>query len=277
MKTSVKNLFLLPVLVTGLGFLVAGPATVQAQFTYVTNNGRITITGYIGPGGAVTIPSTIDGLPVASIGYEAFDENTTLASVTIGTNLTYIGEFAFSFCTSLTNLTLPGSVTTFGIGAFDGCSSLTSITIPRSVTLFDYDVVSLQFGNCTNLTSVFFQGNAPIADSTVFRGANSNVTVYYLPGTIGWGTDFSGVPMTLWTLPYPLILNNTPAFGLQSNQFSFTVSWATNLSVVIEASPDLGNLKWSPVTTNALSGGIFNFSDPQWTNYPNRFYRVRSQ
>src|SRR6267154_2382750 len=47
--------------------LLAVPAVVQAQYTYTTNNGTITITGYTGPGGAVAIPSTITGLPVTSI------------------------------------------------------------------------------------------------------------------------------------------------------------------------------------------------------------------
>ena len=47
---------------------LALPAAVQAQFTYTTNNGTITITGYTGSGGAVTIPGTINGLPVTSIG-----------------------------------------------------------------------------------------------------------------------------------------------------------------------------------------------------------------
>jgi hypothetical protein len=32
---------------------------------------------------------------------------------------------------------------------------------------------------------------------------------------------------------------------------------------------------WSPVATNTLTGGWFYFSDPHWTNYPVRFYRVR--
>ncbi len=46
---------------------------VQAQdYTYTTNNGTITITQYTGPGGAVTIPDTINGLPVTSIGDQAF-------------------------------------------------------------------------------------------------------------------------------------------------------------------------------------------------------------
>jgi hypothetical protein len=64
---------------------------------------------------------------------------------------------------------------------------------------------------------------------------------------------------------------------VRTNQFGFTVSWATNLNVVVEASTDLKNPKWSPVTTNALNGGTFYFSDPEWTNYPNRVYRIRSQ
>jgi hypothetical protein len=34
--------------------LLAFPVAVQAQFTFTTNSGAITITGYTGPGGAVT-------------------------------------------------------------------------------------------------------------------------------------------------------------------------------------------------------------------------------
>ena len=52
--------------------LLALPAAVQAQFTYTTNDGTITITGYTGPSGDLTIPDTITGLPVANIGGGAF-------------------------------------------------------------------------------------------------------------------------------------------------------------------------------------------------------------
>ena len=52
--------------------LLAPPAPVQAQFDYTYNgDGTVTITGYTGPGGDVTIPSTINALPVTSIGYDA--------------------------------------------------------------------------------------------------------------------------------------------------------------------------------------------------------------
>ena len=44
----------------------------------------------------------------------------------------------------------------------------------------------------------------------------------------------------------------------------------------MEASANLTNPIWSPVGTNTLNGGSSYFSDLQWTNYPGRFYRLRS-
>ena len=53
------------------------------DFTYTATATEVTITGYTGAGGAVTIPSSIEGLPVTSIGTIAFKYNTSLTSVTI--------------------------------------------------------------------------------------------------------------------------------------------------------------------------------------------------
>jgi hypothetical protein len=58
---------LLPVLL-----LLILPGVAQAQFYYATTDSRITITGYAGPGGAVTVPATINGLPVVGVGDETF-------------------------------------------------------------------------------------------------------------------------------------------------------------------------------------------------------------
>jgi len=46
--------------------------------------------------------------------------------------------------------------------------------------------------------------------------------------------------------------------------------------VVVEACTNLVNPAWQPVQTNAITGGSSSFSDSQWTNYPGRFYRLRS-
>ncbi|HEX7617750.1 MAG TPA: hypothetical protein VF480_03415, partial [Verrucomicrobiae bacterium] len=58
------------------------PAVAQAQFTFTTNNGAITITRYTGPGGAVVIPDTTNGWPVTSMGSAAFINCTKLTDVT---------------------------------------------------------------------------------------------------------------------------------------------------------------------------------------------------
>jgi hypothetical protein len=171
------------------------------------------------------------------------------ASYTIPNSVTSIGERAFAVTSSLTNVTIVNSVTNIGDGAFDSCK---------------------------NLKGVYFGGNAPgLGGSSVFTGDTSAI-VYYLPGTTGWGTAFGGPPTALWFLPNPLILPSGPGFGVQSNAFGFIISWATNLPVVVEASTSLANPTWSPVSTNTLTSGSAYFSDPQWTNYPVRFYRLRS-
>ena len=70
--------------------LLALPVVVQAQFTFTTNNGAITITGYTGSGGSVVIPDTINGYPVTTIGSFVFSgfSGVGLTNVTIGTNVT---------------------------------------------------------------------------------------------------------------------------------------------------------------------------------------------
>jgi len=72
------------------------------------------------------------------------------------------------------------------------------------------------------------------------------------------------------------VLNNGPGFGVQTNKFCFIISWATNLSVVVEACTNLTSPVWRPVQTNTLTGGSSYFSDPAWTNHPSRYYRLRS-
>src|ERR1700722_9605054 len=102
----------LPVLLIFL--LLALPATLRAQYGYMTNfpaTNTITITNYTGTGGAVTIPSAINGLTVTSIGDGAFQLATNLISVTIPSSVTSIGAVGFEFCAILTNIALPDSVT----------------------------------------------------------------------------------------------------------------------------------------------------------------------
>ena len=142
---------------------------------------------------SVTIPNNVTSILDAT-----FQDCYRLTSVTIGNGVTSVGYGAFSSCTSLTSVTIGNSVTSIGIAAFGGCASLTSVTIPNTLTT----IGGSAWEYCTNLTSILFQGNAPTADSSVFDG-DSNATVYYLPGTTGWGSSFGGLPTALWQSQSP--------------------------------------------------------------------------
>ena len=123
------------------------------------NNGSVAISPK--PNSAVTIPSTLGGKPVTSIGSFAFSGCSGLTSVTIGNSVTSIGDYAFRNCSGLTSVTIPDSVKSIGDYAFDDCRGLTSVTIGNSVTSIGEGV----FYRCSGLTSV------TIPDSVTSIGA----------------------------------------------------------------------------------------------------------
>jgi hypothetical protein len=74
----------------------------------------------------------------------------------------------------------------------------------------------------------------------------------------------------------PSILTSDGSLGIINNQFGFTIAGASGSVVVVQASTNLANPGWVPVSTNTVVGGTSFFSDPQWTNYPSRFYRLQA-
>ena len=98
-------------------------------FSHTVNNNEVTITKYMGPDGAVSIPCTVSGLPVRAIGDSAFDKRAGLTGVTIPDGVVRIGKFAFAFCNGLTRIAIPASVSSIGASAFVDCHGLTSIMV----------------------------------------------------------------------------------------------------------------------------------------------------
>jgi hypothetical protein len=212
---------------------------------------------------SVTIPDT-----VTSLGVGVFDYCDKLVSVTVPGSIAVITNAMFAECSRLTSVTLGEGLRYIGNSAFDNCSSLWSITIPSTVT----NLQSWAFGDCTALTSVYFRGNPPVAGINTFI-SDDNVTVYYLPGNTNWGALYAGRRAKVWD---PHVQTSGSTFGVRTNCFGFTIA-ATNASmVVVEACTNLANPIWLPVRTNLLVGGAAYFSDPRWTNYPTRHYRLRS-
>jgi hypothetical protein len=212
-----------------------------------------------GLGGTYLIPNG-----VTSIGNEAF-ELSGLSSVIISDSVTNIGDNGFLECDNLTNVNIGKGVTSIGNQAFYNCPSLTSMTIPNRVT----SIGANAFFWCANLTAVYFGGNAPSPDSSVFDNDNATLHVYYLPDSSGWTSNYDGLPTVLWN---PQVQTSGPDFALVDNKFGFNIVGATNLVVVVEACTNLSDPIWVPLSTNTLTSGSSYFSDPGWTNYPNRFY-----
>ena len=206
---------------------------------------------------------------VTEIGAGAFGGCSSLANITLPNGITSIAEDEFYSCASLTNVTIPNGVKSIGDYAFNYCPSLTSLTIPASVTNIEDDAFSF----CSNLKSCFFYGNAPSSIGSYIFNFSLDAIAYYLPDTTGW-EDFSDLAYCT-TEPW-LPQMQTTGVASVTNPFSFNINWANGQTVVVEACTNLANPVWQPVQTNTLEIGTASFSDPQWTNYPNRFYRLRS-
>lgn len=141
--------------------------------------------------GVVSIPSTLGGCPVTSIGESAFEGRRGITSIIIPPSIQSIGRYAFESCTGLTAIVIPDNVTEIGSGAFNGCNNLSEMTLPitRSIReLFGWSVpASLQsvrvtkasalpsqaFQECENLRSVTLPAGVSSIGSSAFEGCRS--------------------------------------------------------------------------------------------------------
>ena len=155
------------------------------DYTYYLNDStfKATVEGYVGAGGDISIPSTVE-----------YDSKTY--------SVTGIQDSAFQGCTSLTSVSIPDSVTSIGIGAFYGCSGLTSIDIPDGVTIIQDEtfygcsgLISIDipdgvtyigegaFYGCTGLTSIDIPDSVTTLMMNTFEGC-SGLTSITIPGSL---------------------------------------------------------------------------------------------
>jgi hypothetical protein len=102
----------------------------------------------------------------------------------------------------------------------------------------------------------------------LFTGGNGGVNPDYVA--------FTPLPLPPWNAQIQPDAN----FGLKSNQFGFDV-FGANWSFAVDAATNLNDPVWTALATNTIAnGGVTNgvsyFSDSQWSDYPARFYRLRS-
>ena len=155
------------------------PVTEGLEYTLINNDTEYEVSGYgTAIGSEIFIPSAHNGLPVTSIGHDAFYRSVWIKSVFIPDSVTSIGVNAFVYCYSLTSIIIPNSVTSIGNGAFGFCISLTSIIIPDSVT----SIGSYAFEYCEGLTSIIIPSSVTSIGDLVFGNCDNLASITVAEG-----------------------------------------------------------------------------------------------
>ena len=164
-------------------------------------------------------------------------------------------------------------------------SSPTGVNFDSSSVLNYCCTIPLPTGGTGNITNppLFIAGNYQLQSNSPCLNAGNNASVTNAtdlggnPRIAGGIVDIGAYEFQSPEAPVsPLIQIGNLDLGAGTNQFGFTISWAGHNAVVVEACTNLASPDWIPVSTNSLTGGSAYFNDPQWTNYADRFYRVRT-
>ena len=128
--------------------------------------------------GDITIPSTIDGKNVVSLGSNAFKGCTGITGVTIPNTVKEIDLWAFSGCTNLSKVDL-GNVERIENLSFQNCTSLTEIKIPKTLK---EGASGAPFSGCTNLTKIELEDGMTIIP--LYLCASTPITEITIPNTV---------------------------------------------------------------------------------------------
>lgn len=180
-----------------------------------------------GKTGAYAIPDSVTRIETG-----AFSGCLGLTSVKLPKDVTRIGDWMLRHCFGLTHIevhpqnsaysshegvlfnksgtvlilfppgragsyTVPDSVVRIEASAFSECLSVTSVMMPSSVT----SVGDQAFYFCRELGAVYFSGDSPWGEGSLFLGCPETLRVYYRPGTQRWGPSFWSVPTAPWISP----------------------------------------------------------------------------
>ena len=152
--------------------------TSAIENTYTASDGNITITGYTGSGGVVTIPDKIGDKSVTAIAAYAYENKTSITIVKIPASVTSIGTGAFSGCTSLEKVELPSGLLNLGNLVFKNCTKLSGITIPPGVT----SIGNGTFQGCSKLQSAYIPAGVTTIGINAFASC-PDLTIYCADGS----------------------------------------------------------------------------------------------
>ena len=216
--------------------LLSGPqitasAVSYGDFEYTVSESGAEITAYNGTDAKVQIPETVDGAKVVSIGNYAFNNCTSLESITIPEGVTKIGYGAFNSCKNLSEVVLPDSLTALDNYAFEYCTALTDITLPAGLTSANdafcnsgltsatfkdgmAKIPSGIFSDCSEFKSITFPTTVTEIDDYAFNNCTSLESITIPEGVtkIGYGAFNSCKNLSEVVLPDSLTALDNYAF-----------------------------------------------------------------
>ena len=164
----------------GDAYLFADALT-YGDLQYAVSGGNVTITGCDKNAANVTIPSSIDSMPVTAIRWDAFRNCSALSAITIPDSVTSIGDNAFRSCSELAKAVIGNGVTSIGESAFRDCGKLVAVEIGTKITA----IRSSAFLGSNRFTDIYYRGSSTawndvnIEPDIQQRISDGKVTVHY--------------------------------------------------------------------------------------------------
>ena len=172
--------------------LVSEDYVVPATVTYDNKTYKVTSIGYgayanCGSFASVVIPEGVEFLATYS-----FMNCVQMKTITIPNTVKIIGDCAFEYCESLTDIIIPNSVTYIGEGAFRRCEKLTSLNIPKNVEYLGKDLLV----SCSSIKSLSVEEGNKYYDSR----DNCNAIIQKEGNVLLYGSASTVIPNTVDTI-----------------------------------------------------------------------------
>lgn len=151
------------------------------EWEYEIEFDTITITGYRGSEAIVTIPKSINGLPVIRIASKAFEDNQTIEQLTIANSVAIIGRlFLYQSQVQSVEFESDAVITHFPNEMFYGANALQTVVIPKSVEVIGDGAFDVNEA----LTSVTFEAGSRLREIHSYAFSRTGIETITLPASI---------------------------------------------------------------------------------------------
>jgi hypothetical protein len=153
---------------------------VDYKYSVDSESDSIIITKYIGSDMTPTIPETINGKSVSTIGSACF-KNSEITGVYIPKTVTKISTAAFNNCQKLKNVYFLGTnYIEIGESVFENCISLENVYLSANTT----SIGANAFANFTALKKIKIPESVTVIGQNAFAGCSKDLTIVCKSGTI---------------------------------------------------------------------------------------------